>query len=311
MQLVEKGSDTRLKVGILVFDGVQVIDFSAPYEVFGEAGFHVFTVSETGAPLTTVMNLKVTPAFSFANCPRPDVVLVPGGNVGQMRNNSMVLDWIRGRAAEASYVMSVCNGALTLAATGLLDGLIATTFHGAIEELRARHPRIKVVSDRRWADNGKFITTAGLSAGIDGALHVVSKLRGEAAAQMVALNMEYDWHPQGDYARAALADYPLRAAFGGNLNLHLPDGYRATVEQTEGNRKSWRAAWRVETGASEADLAGAISQSLQSRLHAEAEPSRNAWRYTDGEGRAWRLSLTVTSLAAQVKRAQMDVSLAA
>ncbi len=86
--------------------------------------------------------------------------------------------------------MSVCNGALILAETGLLDGLTATTYHNAIPELEKAFPKTKVVSDQRFVDNGKFITTAGLSSGIDGALHIVEKLKGKSKAQTAALNMD-------------------------------------------------------------------------------------------------------------------------
>jgi hypothetical protein len=210
--------------------------------------------------------------------------------------------------------MSVCNGALILAGTGLLGGLTATTFHGAIEQLCAGFPAVKVVSDQRLVDNGKFITTAGLSAGIDGALHVVSRLSGPIAAQMVALNLEYDWRPDGGYVRAALADYPLWNAFGMNLDLGLPSGYHARLERNAGDRQRWNAAWRVETQASDVALAAAIDQTLRRKLpDVPASPDGGAtrsWRYNGPEGRSWRLDLTISAVAAGVKQARIDVMLA-
>ena len=133
-----------------------------------------------------------------------------------------MLAWIRARHAESRITMSVCNGALILAATGLLDGLTATTFHDAIDGLKAQFPRIHVVDDQRFVDNGRLVTTAGLSSGIDGAMHLVSRLDGQVAAQLVARNLEYDWREDSGYVRAALADYPMRTIFGSRFNLGFP-----------------------------------------------------------------------------------------
>ena len=105
--------------------------------------------------------------------------------------------------------MSVCNGAFILASAGLLDGLSATTTNGNIPRLRTQFPKINVVEDRRYVDNGKIITAAGLSAGIDGALHVVELLMGKGAAEQTALVEEYDWHGNSRFVRASLADHVL------------------------------------------------------------------------------------------------------
>lgn len=101
--------------------------------------------------------------------------------------------WLRKAAAQAEVVMSVCNGALVLADAGLLEGLEATTHHGSIETLKRMAPRTTVHADRRFVDNGKIVTAAGVSAGIDASLHVVSRLLGGEAAQRTARYMEYAW----------------------------------------------------------------------------------------------------------------------
>jgi transcriptional regulator GlxA family with amidase domain len=139
------------------------------------------------------MGMTVIPRFSFTNAPAPDIVLLPGGDVEAHLRNPNVQDWIRKSAAQAEIVLSVCNGAFFLAKLGLLDGLTATTFHGLIDALKVAAPKCKVVSDQRFVDNGKIITSAGLSAGLDGALHVVERLNGLQAAEQVASNMEYHW----------------------------------------------------------------------------------------------------------------------
>ncbi|HET9226023.1 MAG TPA: hypothetical protein VFR31_05110, partial [Thermoanaerobaculia bacterium] len=102
------------------------------------------------------------------------------------------------------------NGAFFLAKAGLLDGLEATTFAGLIDGLREAAPKARIVTDKRWVDNGKIITTAGLSSGIDGSLHVIEKLLGRGYAQRAALGMEYNWQPELNWARAALPDRMVR-----------------------------------------------------------------------------------------------------
>ncbi len=211
MALVEQDSvaadaHPRKKVALLIFTGVQIIDYAGPYEVFGVAGFDVYTVAETTDPITTAMGMTVVPKYSFANAPQPDVLVVPGGGIFAAQRSAPTLKWITDVTARAEHTMSVCNGAFLLADAGLLDGLTATTTSSRIDQLRTGYPKIHVVEDRRFVDNGKIITTGGLSSGIDGALHVVSKMLGNGQAQQVALSEEYDWRPKAGFARAALAD---------------------------------------------------------------------------------------------------------
>jgi transcriptional regulator GlxA family with amidase domain len=182
-------------VAILIFDGVQIIDSMGPYEVFGQAGWNVYTVAATTAPVTTAMGQTLVPRYSFANAPKADILVTPGGQVdGPMYDNG-VLRFIRDQAQGAGVVLSVCNGALLLARTGLLDGLTATTFHGSIDELRAAAPRTRVVTGKRFVDNGKIVTSGGLSAGLDASLHVIEKLLGRPRAQEIARHLEYRWDP--------------------------------------------------------------------------------------------------------------------
>ncbi|HEV7515270.1 MAG TPA: DJ-1/PfpI family protein [Thermoanaerobaculia bacterium] len=180
-------------VAILVFDEVQIIDSMGPYEVFGQARWNVYTVAATAQPITTAMGQVLVPRYSFANAPKTDVLVIPGGTVYGPMNDPKVMSWIRGQAKPAEVVLSVCTGALLLARAGLLDGLTATTFHNAFDELRRMAPKTKVVTNRRFVDNGKIVTSAGLSAGLDASLHVVAKLLGKARAEEIARHMEYRW----------------------------------------------------------------------------------------------------------------------
>lgn len=187
-------------VAILVYEGVELLDFAGPGEVFsaahGPAGraFRVFTVAKTKAPVRSQGFVTLTPEFSIADCPEPDVVVLPGGNVPD--EDRELQQWVRRCADTGELVMSVCNGAFLAAEAGLLDGLEVTTHHGSLQALTARYPKTKVFTNRRFVDSGQVMTCAGVSAGIDGALHVVERLLGAQAAKDTARYMEYDWRPE-------------------------------------------------------------------------------------------------------------------
>lgn len=160
-------------VAIFIFPGAEIIDYAGPWEIFGAAGFEVYTVAETTDPIRTSMGQMIVPDYTFENCPTTELFLLPGGGVPRLEKNSPTLQWIQKKSKESTYTMSVCNGAFWLADAGLLEGKSATTIHGRIPQLTKQFPNVHVLSDRRFVDNGNIITTAGLSAGIDGALHMV------------------------------------------------------------------------------------------------------------------------------------------
>jgi len=305
MALVEKpagGSSARPRVAILVFEGVQIIDFAAPYEVFGEAGYDVFTVGATKVPIETNMHLTITPRYSFADAPKPDVLLLPGGNIDGALSQREVIEWLRARSAEATQTVSVCNGAFFLATGRLLEGLSATTYYGRIDQLKAQFPNITVVSDRRFVDNGRIVTTAGLSSGIDGALHIVSKLSGRAAAQMVALNMEYNWREDAAYARANFADRHLRRIFGGRLQLSVPVG-SAEVESTAGDSNAWEARWLIRGSSSAASVSQAISDIVAAKsdwklVAGGKSDTQRRWTFADENQRKWHARLDTANAEA-------------
>jgi len=195
-QTVLNNYHKQMTICFYLQDGVEVLDFAGPMEVFAYAGFRVFTVSKTKGPITTQGILKIMPDYSIDDAPPADIMAFFGGNAGPPSMDSSVIAWIRGRKSSTSYFFSVCTGAFIIGRAGLLDSLTATTFHSSIESLRKALPNTKVLSDVRFVDNGKVITTAGISAGIDGALHLVAKLKGEEIAKEVAAYMEYDkWVP--------------------------------------------------------------------------------------------------------------------
>ena len=190
-----KKEEKRLDIAFYLQNGVEILDFAGPMEVFSYAGFNVFTVSKTKEPIVSQGILKIIPDFSIDDAPPSEILAFFGGNASVASNDSAVINWIKTRQ-NTDYYFSVCTGAFILGKTGLLDNLTATTFHLSINDLQKSLPKTTVLSNARFVDNGKIITTAGISAGIDGALHLVSKLKGEQAAIDVAKYMEYDnWTP--------------------------------------------------------------------------------------------------------------------
>jgi transcriptional regulator GlxA family with amidase domain len=184
----------RLKVAVLLYEGVEEIDYAGPIEVFGASGFDVFTVAQTRAPVASVYGLQLLPDHDFSDAPAADVLLVPGGGIKLAWKNPVLLAWIRQRSSEVKIVMSVCSGAFILGKAGLLDGVASTTTRSMRDQLAKNFPGTQVRSTR-YVDAGKVITTAGISAGIDGALHLVARELGEPAAQATAGYMEYQWKP--------------------------------------------------------------------------------------------------------------------
>ena len=199
MTLVEQ--DAKRNVAILIWDGVELLDFSGPGEVFaaarvgGEAAFNVFTVARNSTPVTSQGFLTITPNHTIDDCPPPHVLIIPGGNTQPITDDAKVMAWIKKTSTNTDMVLSVCTGAFVLAKAGLLNNIEATTWHGAIDGLRREAPKTKVRDDVRYVDNGDIITSAGVSAGIDGALRALSKLTGPDVARKTARYMEYDWRP--------------------------------------------------------------------------------------------------------------------
>lgn len=157
--------------------------------------FNVFTVAESVEPIAAHNGLSVNPKHRLAECPPTDLLVVPGG-IGSRKgmDNRTLIDWITRTADGAELVLSVCTGALLLGKAKLLDGLEATTHHVAYDLLREIAPSTAVHQDRRFVDNGKVITSAGIAAGIDVSLHIVGRLLGPAVAAATARHMEYPWH---------------------------------------------------------------------------------------------------------------------
>ncbi len=190
-------------VAIFIFDDVEVLDFAGPFEVFNVAAecndprpFDVYTVAQAPGPVKARGGLTITPHYTFAHMPLPDILLIPGGlGTRPLVHQADVIDWIAHQAGQVERLLSVCTGALLLGKAGLLDGLDATTHHGALDTLRELAPAATVYEDRRYTDNGKIVTSGGISAGIDMALHVVNQVAGADVVRVTLKEMEYHWDP--------------------------------------------------------------------------------------------------------------------
>lgn len=288
----ERAQDDAIKVAILMFDGVQIIDFAAPYEVFGQAKFAVHTVSRDGKSVKTAMGLRVSVDHSFDDAPDADVVVVPGGDVDAAANDADTQAWIRSRAQSARQVMSVCTGSDILARSGLLDGKSATTFHQHFDHFAKMFPKVNLVRDQRWVDAGNIVTSAGLASGIDTALHVVGRLRGEAAARSVALHLEYDWSPDGGFVRGLMADQFIRLP---SPAIEFPEDTQLTRVASVGDRKYWEIEYRVRSALAPDDLVALIEKFAEAdaslQLLPLADARQLAWQYESERGGRWRVSL--------------------
>jgi transcriptional regulator GlxA family with amidase domain len=194
------------RVGIVVFDDVEVLDFCGPFEVFcavrlneekrreEPSPFEVVLVAEKSGPVFAHGSLKVIPDHTFNTCPRLDILVVPGGwGTRREIKNPAMLDWLRQRAAEVEILASVCTGAMLLGFAGLLDGLHATTHWKSLDWMRDSFPAVRVEYDQHVVEDGRVLTSAGISAGIDMALKAVARYCGEPVARATAKHMEYPY----------------------------------------------------------------------------------------------------------------------
>lgn len=190
----------KTKVAILAFSGVEILDFAGPAEVFGACRdiegnrlFEVYTVGVSKDPIDSMHFVSLNPKYDPSDAPDPDVVVIPGGNVDSVMSNEPLMKWLSTQRERKCILFSVCNGASVLAKLGVLEGLEVATHHSNRDILEWLEPKAKCVRDKRFIDHGQIITTAGVSAGIDGALHLVQRIKGESTAVRSAISAEFDY----------------------------------------------------------------------------------------------------------------------
>jgi len=181
------------QIGILLFEDVEELDAVGPWEVLAHWTRHY---PDDGRPVTAAKGLVLGAHHATAETPPLEVLLHPGGSgTRPLLRDPAHLDWVRAQRATVPLMTSVCTGALVYAAAGLLRGRPATTYWGALDELAELDPSVRIRLDERWVDDGDLITSAGVSAGIDMALHLVDRLAGTARARQVRRGIQYDPHP--------------------------------------------------------------------------------------------------------------------
>jgi transcriptional regulator GlxA family with amidase domain len=202
-----------MRIGLLLYEGVDLLDAGGPYEVFLTASrlaardgddppFAVVTVTPSGGPVAAYGGLGLAPHTGVADCGRLDVLILPGTiDVDAATGDAALLDAVEQLAGASGLTASVCTGAFLLADAGLLDGRHWTTHWEDVDLLVRRLGPDGAVRDVRWVDVGEVVTAAGLSSGIAMALHLVDRLAGRELAERTAHQLDYDWRP--DPARAS------------------------------------------------------------------------------------------------------------
>jgi Transcriptional regulator containing an amidase domain and an AraC-type DNA-binding HTH domain len=202
------------KVGIVLFEHVDVLDYSGPFEVFSltvreaeqvpvmlmkslapeDKPFQVTTISQYGQLVTTHNGLKIQPECSFDSHPQLDILIVPGGPFQAIKGgltNAELLQWIVAQHRRGTIVASICSGAILLAEAGLLSGKKATTNAFVLDYLETGYPDVEVIRGVRYIDSEDVLTSAGVAAGIDLSFYIVSKLLGVEAAKLTSRTIEY------------------------------------------------------------------------------------------------------------------------
>jgi transcriptional regulator GlxA family with amidase domain len=199
--------DPQINIAVLIYHGVELVDMNGPIDVFLHANryinkldnklYHVYTVAATSAIILSEDDIiSITPQYTIDNCPKPDIIVIPG--IINQEVDPTIVSWISKMGLEKRVIMSVCIGALILAKTGLLNGKRATTHYLAIGDLHKQYPDINIVKNVRFVEDGSdanglcIVTTGGITSGIDGALHLVENQKGPVVAQQVADVMVYN-----------------------------------------------------------------------------------------------------------------------
>lgn len=190
-----------MNIGIYIYDNAEVLDFSGPFEVFSVANrlsgndWNVFLVSETGSLVTARGNFLVQPHYSISTHPEINVFVVVGGIHTEEIKKENVIQWVAGTSESSQITASVCTGCFLLAEAGLLNGLSVTTHWEDIPDLKSQYADLNVLENQRWIHEGKYVTSGGISSGIDMSLFLVSRLASEELARKTAKQMEYSWQP--------------------------------------------------------------------------------------------------------------------
>jgi transcriptional regulator GlxA family with amidase domain len=192
----------RISVGVVLFDGFELLDVFGPLEMFGllPDHFELCLIAESGDIVASNQGPRSVVDFGFDSSPQFNMLLVPGGS-GTRRevHNPALLEWLRRQAKNARYVTSVCTGSALLARAGLLDGRRATTNKAAFDWVISQSDEVDWQKQARWVKDERFFTSSGVSAGIDMSLALIAEITDLDTATQVAIWSEYEWHQNPDW----------------------------------------------------------------------------------------------------------------
>ncbi|NOQ32274.1 MAG: DJ-1/PfpI family protein [Helicobacteraceae bacterium] len=193
---------TKLVLGVLLFEGFELLDVCGPLEIFGRASehFEIKLVSELSGDVKSAQSVKLVTDHSFSDDENYDMLLIPGG-VGTrvLVNSEATLTWLKNNTPKAQLVASVCTGSALLAKANLLDNKKATTNKAAFMWVTEQSNKVEWIKQARWVEDGKFFSSSGVSAGMDMSLAIISKLLGEEEANSIATFIEYEWHKDSSW----------------------------------------------------------------------------------------------------------------
>jgi putative intracellular protease/amidase len=200
-------------LGAILYDQFELLDLYGPLEMFGSIGpeLQIVTVAEKVGPVVSAQGPETVAHYDFASAPQLDLLLLPGGigTLAQLGNHALH-EFLRARARSAEAMLSVCSGSAILAKAGLLDGRRATSNKQFFSLATSQSEKVEWVERARWVEDGPFVTSSGVSAGIDMALAVIAKLYGRERADLIANLTEYEW--QTDSTRDPFHKYLNQAA---------------------------------------------------------------------------------------------------
>lgn len=184
-------------LGVVLFPNFELLDVTGPLEMFGQLPdkFKIILIAEKEGPVNSIPGVALLARATLKNAPHLDLLLIPGGeHIQQNFSNQRLLTWIKQRSTQAELTLTVCTGSALLAKTGLLDHHHATTNKMAFTWVVQQRPQVKWQKHARWVDDGKFVTSSGVAAGVDMSLHVIARLYGIATGNEVANRTEYIWN---------------------------------------------------------------------------------------------------------------------
>lgn len=197
LAIPKKTVASAITLGVVLFDEFELLDVTGPLEMLGNVPkdqLNIITIAEKKGAIASSQSIKIIAEYDFTETPPLDILLVPGG-LGTRKEvyNLTLLDWLKKQSAKTQITASVCTGSALLAKSGILDNHKATSNKLALEWVMQQSSKVEWIAKARWVDDGKYITSSGVSAGIDMSLYLIERLFGSQLAEEIAEKTEYIW----------------------------------------------------------------------------------------------------------------------